>query len=56
MVDLECIEKYLKKAGFEKDPVNHGNGYCHFKYYKRCGVVWVMKNYDDDDIYIGCLL
>lgn len=56
MIDLKFIEKYLVKAGFEKDPVNHGNGYCHYKYYKRCGAVWVMKNYDDNNIYIGCLL
>ena len=60
MIDLKFIEKYLLKAGFVKDPKDYGRGGTHghyyFKYYKRCGEVWVMKTYDDDEIYIGCLI
>lgn len=62
MIDLKFIEKYLFKAGFEKDPKDYGtsrnstHGYYYFKYYKRCGEVWIMKTYDEDEIYIGCLI
>ena len=61
MIDMKLIDKYLVKAGFKKDPQDYGTsrnsaGYYHFKYYKRCGEVWVMKSYDEDEHYIGCLI
>ena len=61
MIDMKLIDKYLVKAGFKKDPKDYGSsrgntGYYHFKYYKRCGEVWVMKSYDNDEHYIGCLI
>lgn len=62
MINLEFVEKYLLKAGFVKDSQDYGtlrngaHGYYYFKYYKRCGEVWVMKTYDEDEIYIGCLI